>query len=130
MAKSDYLEVNVLNHVLRGTPYTAPTNVYLALFTIAPTDAGGGTEVSGGSYVRQTITFGAPGTPSANQVTNSVAILFPIATADWGTLVHFGIYDAPSAGNLLYHATMTAPRNILTNDQFNVPIGQLIVGED
>lgn len=130
MAKSDFLEVNVLNHVLRGIPYSSPTTVYLALFTLAATDAGGGTEVSGGSYVRQPITFGAPGSPSANQVSNSVAILFPIATADWGTLVHFGIFDAPSSGNLLYHATMTAPRTILTNDQFNVPIGQLIVGED
>ncbi len=129
MAKSDFLEVNALNHFLRGVSYASPTNVYLALFTVAPTDAGGGTEVSGGSYVRQVISFGAPGTPSANQVANDVAILFPIATADWGTLVHFGIFDAPSAGNLLYHATMTAPRTILTSDQFNVPISQLIVGE-
>jgi hypothetical protein len=127
MAKSDYLEVNLLNHVLRATSFTAPGAVYLAAFTVAPTDAGGGTEVSGGAYARQTITFAAP---SGNQVANSTDILFPIATASWGTVVHFGIFDAPSGGNLLYHTALAASRTIASSDQLRVPTGQLIVSED
>ena len=126
MAKSDYLKVNLLNEVLRATAFAAPGAVYLAAYTVAPTDAGGGTEVSGGSYTRQTLTFNAPVT---NQVTNSADILFPIATAAWGAVVHFGIFDAPSAGNLLYHTPLSAPRTINTADQLRVPAGQLLVSE-
>lgn len=126
-AKSEYLEVNLLNHVLRATAFAPPSAVYLGAFTVAPTDAGGGTEISGGSYTRQTVTFGAP---SGNQVSNSAEVLFPIATASWGTVVHFGIFDAPSAGNLLYHTSLGAPRTIAVSDQLRVPAGQLIVAED
>lgn len=130
MAKSDFLEVNLLNHVLRNVAYSSPAAVYLALFTVAPTDAGGGTEVTGGAYVRQSVTFGAPGTPAQNQVTNTADVSFPVATADWGTVQHFAIFDASSSGNMLYHAALTASRTILTGDQFRFPAGQLIVGED
>lgn len=126
MAKSDYLKVNILNEVLRGTNYAAPGAVYLAAYTVAPTDAGGGSEVSGGSYTRQTVTFAAP---SGNQVANSADILFPVATASWGTIVHFGIFDAVSGGNLLYHTALSAARAIASGDQLRVPTGQLIVGE-
>jgi hypothetical protein len=127
MAKSNYLEVNILNHVLRATPYSAPAGVYLAAYTSAPTDAGGGAEVSGGAYTRQTLTFGSP---SGNQVANDADVLFPIATSSWGTVVHFGIFDAPAAGNLLYHTSLSAPRTIVSGDQLRVPIGQLVVAEE
>ena len=126
MAKSDYLKVSILNEVLRGTNYAAPGAVYLAAYTVAPTDAGGGTEVTGGSYARQTLAFSAP---SSNQVANSADILFPIATASWGTVVHFGIHDAPTGGNLLYHTPLTASRTIDSGDQLRVPTGQLLVAE-
>lgn len=126
MAKSDYLKVNLLNEVLRATEFAAPGAVYLAAYTVAPTDAGGGTEVTGGSYTRQTITFSGP---SSNLVSNSADILFPMATASWGTIVHFGIFDAPAAGNLLYHTALTAARTIDIGDQLRIPTGQLQVGE-
>jgi hypothetical protein len=127
MAKSDFLETNMLNHVLRNTSYASPGAVYLALYTVAEDDTGtAGTEVTGGSYARQLITFGAP---VGNQVSNDADILFAVATADWGTVVHFGIFDAASAGNLLYHAPLTASRTILTGDQLRFPTGQLVVGE-
>lgn len=127
MAKSDFLKTNVLNHVLRGVSYSSPATVYLALFTVAPTDAGGGTEVTGGSYSRQTAEFDAP---DDDQVVNSDDILFSVASADWGTIVHFALFDASSSGNMLYHAALTASRTILSGDQLRVPAGQLIVGED
>jgi hypothetical protein len=128
MPKSDYLKEQVLNYVLRAdaTSFTAPTVVYLALFTVAPTDAGGGTEVSGGSYVRVSVTFGAP---AGGQVTNTSAVDFPMATGDWGTVVAFALFDAVSGGNMLYWNNLTATREILTNDQARYPAGQLIVTE-
>jgi len=127
MSKSNYLETQLLNHVLRNTAYPSPTSVYMALYLVAPTEAGGGTEMSGDGYVRQAVTFSAPAPDSC---TNTADITFPIATGDWGTIVAFGIFDQAAAGNLLYSNNLTAPREILTSDQFRVPSGQLLVSED
>jgi len=126
-SKSDYLETNFLNHALRGITWTAPAAVYAALFTTTPGEAGGGTEVSGGAYARQAITFGAP---ASGQVTNTSDITFPTATGDWGTITGMAIFDAVAAGNMLYYSDLTAPRTIATGDQFKFPTGQLIVVED
>lgn len=126
MSKSDYLETSILNHVLRGVAFSAPAGVYVALFTSAPGEAGGGTEVAGNGYVRQSITFGAP---ASGQVSNSADILFPTATADWGTITSFAIFDAPTAGNMLYYANLNSPRDVLTNDQLRFPASQIIVQE-
>jgi len=126
MSKSDFLETNILNHVLRGVAYASPAGVYVALFTVAPSDPGGGTEVTGNGYTRQSITFA---TPSGGQVSNSSDVLFPTATADWNTIVAYAIFDAPSAGNMLYYASLNSPRDILTNDQLRFPAGQIIIQE-
>ena len=127
MSKTNYLETRLLNHVLRATPYTAPATVYVALFTAAPGEAGGGTEVSGGAYARQSVTFTAP---APDTVTNTADINFPIATADWGTIVAFALMDQAAAGNMLYYSALSASRTVLTNDQFRFPAGQLSVTED
>ena len=95
---SDYLENAILNHVFRNSALTSPTNVYLALYTVAPTDAGGGTEVSGGGYARQAITFGAA---SGGAISNTAAVQFTASGANFGTIVAVGIFDALSGGNLL-----------------------------
>jgi len=127
MSKSNYLETQFLNHVLRNVAYTSPTTVYLALYTVAPGEAGGGTEVSGGSYARQSVTFSAPAPDSSSNTTD---VTFPVATGNWGTVVAFGVFDAASGGNLLYYETLTASRDIFTSDQLRFPSGQLIVSED
>lgn len=127
MSKTNFLETQLLNHVLRATPYSGPSTVYVALFTSAPGEAGGGTEVSGGSYARQPVVFSAP---LPDSVTNVADVNFPIATADWGNIVSFAIFDAASSGNMLYFANLTAARTVLTSDQFRFPAGQLIVSED
>jgi len=127
MSKTDYLETNLLNHVLRNTAYSSPTTIYVALFTVAPGETGGGTEVTGGAYVREAVAFDAP---VGGQVSNTADVLFPIATADWGTLVAFALFDASSAGNMLYYANLTASRDILTGDQLRFPAGQLLVSEN
>lgn len=104
MSKSDYLESKVLDHLLGRTTYTAPATVYVALYTTAPTDAGGGTEVSGGGYARKAVTNDATNWPAASggSKANGTAIAFPEATANWGTVVAWGLFDASSDGNLLY----------------------------
>ncbi len=126
MPKSTYLDNNFINVGLRQTSFTPPSTIYVALYTAAPGVGGGGTEVSGGAYGRQTVTFSAP----INGVTsNTVDINFPIATLDWGTIVAFALLDASSGGNLLYFGNLSSPRAISTNDQARFPAGQLTVTE-
>lgn len=121
---SNYLENALINATLRNTSYTSPTTVYLALYTSDPTDADTGTEVSGGSYARQSITFGSP---SNGVSTNTAAIEFPQATGSWGTVAYIGIRDASTSGNLLYHTALDASKTIATGDVFRVAIGSLSV---
>jgi len=121
---SNYLETALINGTLRGTSYTAPSTVYLALYTSDPTDADTGTEVSGTSYARQSITFGSP---SNGASTNSAAIEFPQAGGSWGTVTHVGIRDASTAGNLLYHTALDASKTIATGDVFRIATGSLSV---
>ena len=127
MSKTNYLEDALLNHVLRNVPYTPAATIYLGLYTVAPGEPGGGTEVTGGSYTRQPVTFSAP---AGGSVSNTTDVIFPMATAGWGTVVAFALHDAPTGGNMLYFANMTASRDILPNDQLRFPAGQLLVQED
>jgi len=121
---SDYLEDKVLDHVFGGTSYTAPGTLYVALYTVAPTDTGGGTEVSGGAYVRKTATFNVSGT-SPTTATNAAAIEYPTATANYGTVVAVGILDASSGGNLLAYANLTTSKTVSTGDVFRFDAGDL-----
>jgi hypothetical protein len=126
MAKSDYLEKKVLDHVLRVAAFTQPPANYVALYTTATTDAGGGTEVTGGSYARQTATFAAA-TSGAGATSNSSSINFPNMPAC--TVTYVAIWDAVTAGNLLYHGPLTAPQVIAAGTTFNFAIGELDVTE-
>lgn len=127
-AMSNYLETALLNHVFRNTAYTSPTTVYVALYTSNPTDADTGTEVSGGAYARQAVTFTAP-TQVSDKATikNASEIVFPVATASWGTITHVGIRDAATVGNLLYHGALTTPKTIEAGDQFRFLANELIL---
>jgi hypothetical protein len=128
MAMTNYLEEKILNLILRATAFTAPEGVYAALFTAAPGEAGGGTEVTGGSYARQPITFGVPSQGAdAATCANSAEIAFPVATANWGTITHVALYDAASSGNMLFFAALSTAKLIETGDQFKFPIGNLSV---
>jgi hypothetical protein len=121
---SNYLENALINVTLRATAYTAPTTVYLALYTTDPTDADTGTEVSGGSYVRQSIIFSAP---SNGVTTNSADITFPTATANWGNVGWIGIRDSLTTGNLLYHSPLDISKTISSGDIFKISAGNLSV---
>ena len=121
---SNYLEDALINATLRNTSYTSPATVYVALFTSDPTDAGSGTEVSGGSYARTAVTFGAP---SNGVSTNSANVEFPTCTSSWGTITHIGIMDASTSGNLLYHTALTTSKVIDVDDIFRITTGNLSV---
>lgn len=128
-AMSDYLENKLVDHILRNRSYTVPTTIYVALFTAAPSDAGGGTEVTGGSYARvqvgpsdtawEATQGGTPaaassGTGGATQ--NGSVITFATPTANWGVVTHVGIFDASTAGNLLFHGALTTSKTINNGD--------------
>ena len=121
---SNFLENALVNATLRATTYTSPATVYISLWTSDPTDANTGTEVSGGSYARQSATMGAP---SNGVTTNSADIVFPTATAGWGTVGWVGINDASTSGNLLYHAALDASKTVSSGDIFKIVSGNLSV---
>lgn len=123
-AASDYLENELLDHVLSASAYTSPTNVYVGLFTSDPTDAGTGTEVSGGSYAREQASFAAA---SGGSASTNADITFTTATANWGTITHVGIYDASTAGNLLFHGAVTTSKTIESGDTFQISSGNLTI---
>jgi len=121
---SNYLENALINGTIRATTYTAPSTVYVGLYTSDPTDANTGTEVTGGSYVRQSATFAAPSNGSS---ASNADITFPQATANWGTVGWIGILDASTSGNLLYHTALDASKTIETGDIFKIASGNLTV---
>lgn len=124
---SDYLENKILDHILNNTSYTSPTTTYVGLYTVAPSDAGGGTEVSGGSYARQALSVS---TSSGGIVTSDSDVSFPQATADWGTIVAIGIHDADTSGNLLMYTELDTSKTIETGDVLKIASGSLTVSLD
>ena len=123
-AMSNYLEDALINATLRNTTFTSPATVYVGLFTTDPTDAGSGTEVSGGSYARQAGSFAAP---SNGTSTTNADITFPTATGNWGTVTHFAIFTASTAGNMLYHGVLNNSKTIQTGDILKIETGNLTV---
>jgi len=121
---SNFLENALINATLRNTTYTSVATVYVSLWTSDPTDAGSGTEVSGGSYARTAVTFGAP---SNGVTTNNADVTFPTATASWGTVGWIGINDALTSGNLLYHTALDTAKAIDSGDIFKIASGNLSV---
>lgn len=130
--KSDYLENKILDHILGNTAFSPPATLYFGLYTAAPTDAGGGTEVTGGSYARVGMTNNTTNFPNASggSKSNGADIAFPTATAGWGTVTHVGVFDAASAGNLLYWAPLTSPVTVPSGGDILFAAGQLVFNED
>ena len=126
-AMSDYLENEILDHILATGSYTAPTAVYVGLSTASFADDNSGTELSGSGYARVAATFSAA---ASGTTSNSAAIEFPAATGSWGTVSHFGIFDASTAGNLLIHGAFTASKTIASGDILKISAGDLDVSAD
>ena len=126
MSFTNFLETEILDHVFGGSAYTAPGTHYLALYTAAPGETGGGTEVSGGAYARQSVAF----TTTGNTTSNSAAVEYPTATSAFGTVTHVGVFDASTGGNLMAYAALSSSKTIDTGDVFRVPTGDLDITLD
>lgn len=128
-AKTVYAQKLVQNALLRGSSFISPSALYIALFTTAPTDlytsaSPTGVEITGNNYARQSITFNTPtGVPATT--TNTGLITFPVSTADWGTVVSFGLFDTQVNGNLLEWANLTPPVTITVAQIGKFQVGSL-----
>lgn len=142
-AMSDYLENKIIDQVFRAQAYTFPTTLYVGLFTAAPSDTGGGTEVSGNNYSRTSVTASlanfagtqGAGTTSASTGTtgttsNNASITFATPSASWGTVAAFGIFDAASGGNLLFYGTLSISKTINQGDTVTFPAASLSIQID
>lgn len=130
---SDYLEAKLLDHVFGKTAYTAPTDLYLGLSTTDPTDAGTQTgEPSGGSYARVKVTNNTTNFPNASggSKANGATFTFPKATGAWGTVTHFFIADASTAGNILASGALTESKAVTSGDTINFLSGAITITLD
>lgn len=139
-AMSNYLENKLIDEIFRGTAYTIPGTLYIALYTAAPSDAGGGTEVTIGTnnYSRASLVSSqsawnntqASGTAVASTGTtgitaNTASITFATPSGSWGTVTHFGILDAATSGNLLFHGALTVSQTVNTGNVVSFAAGAL-----
>lgn len=116
-AMSDYLE-GALADWFEGTTFPSPpSDFYLALFTSATSDAGGGTEVTGGSgpYARQVVTF--------TSGSNDAVVLFTGLPAC--TVTHAAVMDASTSGNMLMHGALTTSRVVAAGESLLFDVGSI-----
>jgi hypothetical protein len=123
-AMSDYLELKFLDHFTGTASTSAPAAVYLGLSTASMNDDGSGTELSGNNYTRKAITFASA---SGGSISSNAAVEFNAATGSWGTISHWGIWDAATSGNLLYHGAFTTGKAIGSGDILKVASGSLTI---
>lgn len=123
-ALSDYAEKLLLDWAMTTSSATRPTAWYVALYTAAPSDSGGGTEVSTGGYSRKSVTFSAASTPGGT-TSNSNTVTFTASGANYGTVSHIGIFDASTGGNLLWHGAMSASKTVNDGDTLEFSIGNI-----
>jgi len=123
-ALSDHAEALLLDWLMTNGTATRPTAWYVGLFTAAPSDAGGGTEVSTGGYARQSVTFDAASSPGGT-TSNSGAVTFTASGGSYGTVTHIGIFDASTSGNLLWHGALTASKTVGDGDTLEFSAGNI-----
>lgn len=142
-AMSNYLENKIIDWLFRQQAYTPPATLYFGLYTSAPSDAGGGTEVSTGGYQRASLAASLAnwaGTQAAlsttassgtsGQTSNNSTVTFVTPSGSWGTITHFGIFDAVSGGNLLFWGALSASKLIQNGDAVTIQASQLVVQMD
>lgn len=123
---SNYLELKLLDHVLKTASYTVPTNIYIALSTADPTDAGSGiAEPSGNAYARTVMNSWA--TAASRSTSNAGGVTFPTATGSWGTITHYAVFDAITGGNMLGHGALTVSNSVVNGNIVTFAIGAIVV---
>lgn len=124
----DSYQNNALDALL-GAGFTKPATVYVALYTVAPTSIGGGTEVATGSYARVSMTNNTTNWPNAvsGSKGNGTVINFPTASANWGTIIAFALHDSPTADSIIAWGVLSAGESVLTGDSATFNIGALVI---
>jgi len=120
---TNYLEGALIDHVLRNTSMTSPTTVYVSLHTSSPTETGavGELTVTNG-YAREAVTFGAD---TDGVSTNSGAITYTASGGAWGSITHFAVWDASSAGNALLWSALDTSRTVNDGDSLEFAIAAI-----
>jgi len=126
---STALSNKLLDHIFKTTEYTVPTNIYLGLYSVAPTKAGGGTEITGNGYARVVMNSWDAAASGATENTN--AITFAAATgSDWAEAVAYGLFDAITAGNFLGFGDLTTAKTITVGDVAESAAGEIDITID
>lgn len=135
MPATTYLANEILDHILRGETYMAPTGVFISLHTADP-GLTGANEVSTGNwpaYVRQDADGGGSPTAgfsaaSAKATANLLKLSFPANDGASGvTVTHFGIWDASTGGNCLFADALDSSKTVAVTDELTINIGALTV---
>jgi hypothetical protein len=121
---TNYAETKIYDHMLRNTAWTSPVTVYVALHTADPTETGAVAEISGNGYIRKAAAFAAS-TDGVGSTSGDVT--YDQATGDWGTISHFSIWDAESAGNALMYSSVTTPKAVNSGDTAKFTAGDITV---
>lgn len=121
---SDYLELKFLDHFTGTASTSAPSAVYVGLSTGSLGDDNSGTELTGNNYSRKAVTFASA---ASGSISSNAAVEFSAATGSWGSVSHFGIYDAASSGNLLFHGAFDSAKTIATGDVLKIASGSLTI---
>ena len=130
---TDFLELEVLDHIFGGADYARPATLYVGLSTTLPSEAGANiSEPSGNGYARVTVTNNATNWPaaSAGSKANGADITFPQASGSWGTPGYWFISDAASGGNVLISGAITVPKAIASGDTAKFAIGAIVISLD
>ena len=134
-SKWDLTENAILRQIYGGPDLPRLSTLYLALFTEAPTDGGGGTEVASfeTGYLRLPIDNEDPGIwgPAADGAkANTQTLDFAVAEVPWGTIVAWGFFDAQFGGNRYGHWGDVSPgKQILTGQWARFAPGDLLILE-
>ena len=123
-ALSDHAEKLILDWMMTAGAATRPTAWYVALYTAAPSDSGGGTELSGSGYARESVTFAAA-TSGTGTTSNTGAVVFTADGGDGGAVTHMGIHDAVAGGNLLWHGALAAAKTVADGDTLEFAVGNI-----
>jgi len=123
---TDYFENKVIGHVFSGVAWTPPATFYASLFTVAPGEAGGGTEAVAGGYARMAFTC----TTAGSVAWNALSLEFPMATVDHGNIVAVGVHDLLTGGNLCAFHVLAVPLSYNTDETIRIPAGQLTITLD
>lgn len=101
--------------------------------TLVDTSTGStGTEMSGGSYARASVTNNGVtwSNAAAGSKTNVATITFPTATGNWAGITDWAVVDASSAGNMLYYGAFAATQSVSNGQTASWAASGITVTED